>query len=215
MPKLNETQQEARRTRILDAAEACFARNGFHRTTMQDICREAGISAGALYVYFNSKEALIEGFSARERGMVLEAFGQLADAPDFMQALAGVVQDVIVGRPRHKSVIWLELATEATRNPAIFKTQQACQAQIEEALTSLLERAKEAGRIAPAVPVPEIVAAMEVMAEGLFCRRAADENFDAAAVGATLLTLMSSLIRPVSPRSSLPAGLTPVVPESA
>ena len=37
------------RARILDAAERCFARAGFHRTTMQDICKEAKVSAGAIF----------------------------------------------------------------------------------------------------------------------------------------------------------------------
>ena len=59
------------KTRILDAAESCFASSGFHSTTMQDICKAAGISAGALYVYFASKEALIAGLTARDRAQIL------------------------------------------------------------------------------------------------------------------------------------------------
>ena len=56
MPKLKPDTQRARREHILDAAEVCFARAGFHRTTMQDICKEALISPGALYVYFTSRK---------------------------------------------------------------------------------------------------------------------------------------------------------------
>jgi len=55
MPKLKPEVQTARREHILDAAETCFARAGFHRTTMHDICKEASVSPGALYVYFDSK----------------------------------------------------------------------------------------------------------------------------------------------------------------
>ena len=61
MPKLKPETLEARRGHILDSAELCFARSGFHRCTMADICTEAGISPGALYVHFESKEALIAG----------------------------------------------------------------------------------------------------------------------------------------------------------
>lgn len=67
MPKLKPDTQRARREHILDAAGACFARQGFHRTTIQDICREAVLSPGALYIYFDSKEALIAGLCERDR----------------------------------------------------------------------------------------------------------------------------------------------------
>ena len=59
MPRLKPDTQKARHEHILDSAELCFARTGFHRATIQDICREAGVSLGALYVYFASKEDLV------------------------------------------------------------------------------------------------------------------------------------------------------------
>ena len=49
------------KTRILDAAERCFVRSGFHRTTMQDVAAEASMSPGNLYRYFASKDAIIIG----------------------------------------------------------------------------------------------------------------------------------------------------------
>ena len=48
MPKVSEEHLDARRRQIVDAAIVCFVRKGFHRATMQDICREAGLSAGAV-----------------------------------------------------------------------------------------------------------------------------------------------------------------------
>lgn len=60
MPKVTEAYLEARRQEILDAAIACFTRKGFHQTTMDDICREAGLSPGAIYRYFASKEEIID-----------------------------------------------------------------------------------------------------------------------------------------------------------
>ena len=49
MPKLAPKTQQARREHILDAAERCFVNKGFHPATMDGICREAGVSPGALY----------------------------------------------------------------------------------------------------------------------------------------------------------------------
>ncbi len=197
MPKLTESQQEMRRTRILDAAEICFARTGFHRTTMQDICREAGVSAGAVYIYFDSKEALIEGISTRSREEVLEAFEKLRQPQDFALALGQVMQECILSRPAYKSILWLEISAEATRNSAISATHHNCEQHVSEELVTLLEGASREGRIAPVLPIPDIVAAMMVIADGLFLRRAVDPQFDAAATGQTILTMLAGLIHPV------------------
>ncbi|GGK62441.1 TetR/AcrR family transcriptional regulator [Nocardia camponoti] len=59
MPKVSDEHLERRREQILDAAQRCFARKGFHDTSMQDIFSEAELSAGAVYRYFTSKNAII------------------------------------------------------------------------------------------------------------------------------------------------------------
>lgn len=60
MPRLAVEAKEARRDHILRAALRCFARSGYHPTTVDDIAAEAGVSKGAPYVYFESKEALFQ-----------------------------------------------------------------------------------------------------------------------------------------------------------
>lgn len=51
---LSEAQKENRRQEILAAAQRCFARNGFHSTTIADIVRESGVCQGTFYVYFKT-----------------------------------------------------------------------------------------------------------------------------------------------------------------
>src|SRR5260370_35406354 len=65
MPKTSDAAKEARRTQILDAAVRCFARTGYYATTIEDVVRETGLSRGALYLYFPSKEALYLAISER------------------------------------------------------------------------------------------------------------------------------------------------------
>ena len=60
MPKVSKEHSEARRRQIIDAAYQCFARKGFHQTTMRDIYEEAGLSPGAVYHYFDSKDEIIQ-----------------------------------------------------------------------------------------------------------------------------------------------------------
>jgi AcrR family transcriptional regulator len=59
MPKISDEKRAARRAQILNAAWACFQRQGLHATTMDDIIRASGLSAGAVYSYYPSKEELI------------------------------------------------------------------------------------------------------------------------------------------------------------
>jgi AcrR family transcriptional regulator len=59
MPKVTEEHRATRRSEILAAACRCFARDGFHSTSINDIIRESGLSAGAVYLYFKSKQQLI------------------------------------------------------------------------------------------------------------------------------------------------------------
>jgi AcrR family transcriptional regulator len=59
MPRVSPEYSEARRQQILAGAQRCFAANGFHATSMQDLLNEIGLSAGAFYRYFPGKEKLI------------------------------------------------------------------------------------------------------------------------------------------------------------
>lgn len=196
MPKISDEKQQERRDRILEAAETCFSRSGFHRTTMNDICREAGISAGALYLYFDSKEALIEGIVARDRDEFLASFAAIAGDGGLFSGLAALMDECIVNRPPHKIVLFLEIGLEATRNPAVAKTLNHCDAVISASLVELLERAKAAGQINPSIPISEAVDAMSVIADGLFWRSATQPRFDVAAAGNTVLLMIAALLRP-------------------
>ena len=56
---------EARPDEVLDAALDLFIENGFEATRVEDIARQAGLSKGAVYLYFPSKEAVLEGIVRR------------------------------------------------------------------------------------------------------------------------------------------------------
>jgi AcrR family transcriptional regulator len=59
MPRISAERRETNRESIVTAARHCFSRNGFHGTSMPDIATEAGLSTGAPYRYFASKEEII------------------------------------------------------------------------------------------------------------------------------------------------------------
>ena len=198
MPKLKPDIQRARREHILDAAERCFAHAGFHRTTMQDICKEAGVSPGALYVYFTNKEDLIAGISERDRAEFAERFAQLADAPNFMEALEQLGNHYFEQEPAYKKLMCIEIGLESTRNPRVGEIQRSVDAFVVQSFHALFQRLKNEGRIAPVLTIPELVQLFMTIGDGLFWRRAVDPEFDARAVLPIMLQVFGSALQPVT-----------------
>ncbi|MGD9828005.1 MAG: TetR/AcrR family transcriptional regulator [Hyphomicrobiaceae bacterium] len=196
MPRLKPETHRARRENILDAAEHCFARSGFHRTTMQDICRQAGISAGALYVYFNSKEALIAGLCERDRAKLAFELTELAESPDLMAALARLGEHYAIDQPREKRVLFVEMGAESTRNDEVGEIFRSVDRFCINSFAQVFERARAAGRIAPAVDTNVIAQVIALIGDGLFWRRAVDPDFDAKAVLPVLIELIAGFVNP-------------------
>jgi AcrR family transcriptional regulator len=63
MPKISQHRRDARRQQILDAALACFSEEGFHQSGMAEIVQRSGLSRGAVYGYFSSKDDIIEALA--------------------------------------------------------------------------------------------------------------------------------------------------------
>ena len=92
--KTAETQ-----TRIIEAALARFLSDGFERTRMLDVARDAGLAKGTLYLYFPTKEALFEGVVSLMLGGAVQRLGVEPPSPqeptrDFVRrALMPLVTD--------------------------------------------------------------------------------------------------------------------------
>jgi len=197
MPKLKPETLEARREHILNASELCFARSGFHGCTMADICTEAGISAGALYVHFESKEALIAGIVERDRTRLTEHFTELAKAPDLAAALSQLGEHYAVDEPQYKRILNLEIAAEATRNSRIAEICLACDRFVIDNLAELIARATQQDRIRPANSARETALMLCVIGEGLFWRRAVDASFDAKSLMPSVMGSIAALLNAV------------------
>ncbi|HVZ06190.1 TetR/AcrR family transcriptional regulator [Hyphomicrobium sp.] len=196
MPKLKPDTQRARRENILDAALTCFARGGFHATTMQAICREAGISPGALYVYFDSKEALIAGLCERDRAEFAEKFAKLASAPDFLEALAAIGEHYLIDESPEKQRFVIEMGIEATRNPRIAEIFMSVDKYCSDSFEALFQRLKDEGRIAPRVDIPTLAKVFNVLGDGMFWRRAIEPDANMRSVLPVVIEMVGSLLNP-------------------
>lgn len=197
MPKLKPDTQRARRENILDAALRCFARGGFHATTMQHICKEASVSPGAVYVYFASKEDLIAGLCERDRSEFAERFSLLSSAPDFLDALRQIGEHYFVDESPDRQRFVIEMGIEATRNPRISEIFMTVDQFCFESFRSLFQRLKDEGRIAPVIEIETLAKAFSVIGDGMFWRRAIEPEFNARAVLPVLVELVGSLLNPV------------------
>ncbi len=202
MPKLKPETQAARREHILDAALHCFARAGFHRTTMHDICKEAAVSPGALYIYFDSKEALIAGLCERDRAEFAERFATIEQAPDFLAALQELAAHYFVAENPDKRRFVVEMGIESTRNQRVCDIYGSVDKYCKDRFVALFRRLQTEGKIAPSVDIMTLAEVFNIIGDGLFWRRAVHTDFDAAKVLPTITKLLADLMNPVAPAKS-------------
>lgn len=77
MPKVSDEHRLARRRQIIAAGRRCVAEQGFHKTTMADVIRESGLSAGAVYGYFKSKDEIVAAIADEALSTVDVVFAQI------------------------------------------------------------------------------------------------------------------------------------------
>jgi len=168
MPKVTEAHLKARRQQILDAAWACFARKGYHQTTMQDICQESDLSPGAVYRYFASKEAILKAINDRGQEMsraLVEEARSLAGGPLDVLGVIGQTMFAIFADPMFEAMtrVNIEIWPEFLRNKVLRDSAKKEIAFWRTVLTQLLREAKERGQLKPGVD-PEALAVLLICA---------------------------------------------------
>lgn len=132
-----------RRKQILEAAEQCFRRYGFHAASVAQIAAEANISAGLIYRYFTNKESIIAAIVERDvRHLVLQADAIQADPAGVFPALLNQFRVQIRRRSnRAECALFLEIMAEAARNPKAAKLVGDARRRITERLCDLVAAA--------------------------------------------------------------------------
>src|SRR5262249_7186804 len=112
MPKITRARADARRRQILDAALACFARRGFHKTTMQDVVQHSGLSPGSIYCHFSRKQDIIVavvGAPNRREGALLQ---RALERQSFAEAVDQLATDFIALLRAPEERAWRRLAVQ-------------------------------------------------------------------------------------------------------
>jgi len=194
-----------RRAEILAAAERAFVRNGFHGASMALVADEAGMSAGNLYRYFPSKEAMVEGLCMLDQEERAASFAALANAPSVFEAMAYGLRQHLLCKPAEKAAMILEVWAEGARNPRIAEMGRAIDADVTAGLSKVFEAAKATGEAHEALDPAFAARVVYTLVSGLFRRIAHESAFDVEAEAAMMLGVVRALfdgaIRPVPPTS--------------
>jgi AcrR family transcriptional regulator len=182
IPKVSQKHLEARRKQILEAAIECFADNGLHRTTMQDIMRESGLSVGTPYKYFESKEQMIEAIAAErhahEREIILEASAKVATAEILRTLIDRFEQALLEPRGRKGRRMAMQLWTEALRNPRILKTVRKGVDEPRRMLAAIMTRARDNGEMPKEIDPDAMARVMIALFQGFALQLAWDPRID-------------------------------------
>jgi TetR/AcrR family transcriptional repressor of uid operon len=181
MPKVKPETLAARREQVLRAAETCFARQGFHQTTIQDVIRESGLSAGCIYSYFSSKEDLIQaiGEDRHTRDDVLMSIkDKEADPLESLRAIArAFVGDLQKEQGLRTRRVALQLWAEALRDDVIREQVTSGIRKPITVIVKLLRHGQRLGVIDAAINPQTIARTMVAMFQGIVLQRLWKEPF--------------------------------------
>ena len=203
-PTGRRAAEAERRERILQAAERAFVGNGFHATTMQHVADEAGMSAGNLYRYFPSKEAIVEGLCELDQAELARAFAELmAGNRHISEAMRCGLRKHVLLKPPEKARLLIEIWAEAGRNPRVAALTRAIDAEVRARVEQLIEAAKAGGAASPDLDSRFGARFFVTFVAGLFKRIAIEGDFDPEAetpmaIGA-LKALLAGALSPEPP----------------
>ncbi len=146
MPKLAGEVREERRRRLLDSAWRCATRTRFREVTVDDVCEEAGVSKGAFYGYFSSKQELLLALLEDDARQLDQLLDELAESKLdsgerlrlFTKAILEQARDA--GSVQVRADLWTAMLTEPEVRSrfvaAVDRRRQRLRRWIEEGIAS-------------------------------------------------------------------------------
>lgn len=185
---------DVRRRQILDAAADVFARRGFHAASMAEIARSFGMSAGHIYNWFDSKEALIEALVERDMANFTAFVSAARDEQDPRPLLlqqADLRANELLDPAR--AALQVEILAEASRNPKIAAIVRRADATVRQGLSELLAKP-----LRLCCKPPELAARIELLMsvfEGLLVRAVRHPELDREAYRRLLGEAVAQVLR--------------------
>ncbi len=200
MPRVDDGYLESRRRQIMNAAAACFAREGFHRTTMLDIVTETGLSAGAIYRYFPAKEDIVAAIAAehhaREAAMLAGARAA-SDTGDWLRDLARASLSRLAdpGEQQWRRVT-IQLWGEALRDERVMQIVRSGLDEPVAIIADMLRRGQQEGSVPPGIDPHSAARICAAIFQGLVLQQAWDPTLDVGGYIDAVTALIATLTGP-------------------
>ena len=167
MPKISDARRTERREQILEGARRCFAKHGYEGATVAKLEGEIGLSRGAIFNYFPSKEDLFLELAAWDTKRVSEVF--------LDQGLEGVLHEILEFDPSWLAV-YLELVRRARTDPAFRRRLEDRETEFVLANRARVEEAQRAGEIRDDLDAKSLGIFVNLVLHGLMVQRATGED---------------------------------------
>jgi AcrR family transcriptional regulator len=201
-----EQKREANRERILRAARDVFGARGYHGATIEEIAEEAGLSNGAIYYNFGSKEELFLALLDERLDQRLEHTRQTlaagSESAIDQRALEDEARDITRSfkESREWRLLLLEFVAYAARNPPFADRFKDHKRRLRAAVAELLESHLSARRMTPPMPIDQLAIAVTGLANGL----AVEELSDPGSTSDELLSDALALLISQKPAAGAP-----------
>ena len=180
MARVSQAHLDARRRQILDGARRAFLRNGFHAASMQDVLKEAGLSAGAVYRYFGAKEEIVAAVASEALQTALASFdfaeaAEVPLAPDelFAEVFGRLEKAIGVGEdPRELPRLLVQVWAEALRDERLAGVVSDAYEQLRVQWCRLVDAYKEHGWLASDADTEHVARTLIGAVQGYFVQQA-------------------------------------------
>ena len=173
----DDALHKQRQQQILHAAKHCFVENGFHQSSMRQILKQSGISAGAAYNYFSSKSEIVKGLVEEELADVNYLENKLHSAKNPLIGIAQMIYTIIRHTKYEDAVLASEIHAESCRNPEIAKVTARINKKLESLINDAIVEGREQGCITTKHKSKELTDWVIALYEGYVGKIAVDKKF--------------------------------------
>jgi AcrR family transcriptional regulator len=177
---MQQRSEETRRT-ILDTAEELFIQQGYTATGVAEICEAAGVSKGAFYHHFESKQAVFLVIMEDRLSYINQAMQQVLDdqreVPDALMYLASLGKMIFLAGEKHLSIL-MEFWEQARHDPESWKAAGAPYERYQQFLALIIRKGVEEGSLREVNP-EDVSRLIIAVATGLMLQGVMDKEGEA------------------------------------